>query len=227
MRHLLEKPNWTALQQRTLLRHREIHIDCGAVAWSRFLDADETAYSWLKILKACGVDIPSYVKIESSLIEEDGLGQYADTVNRKMVMLDFEGLPMPSWRWELHMDSNIIEVLREFRHLGCELMEGRMRGIDPSGPEDFKRWNDAYHRACWGRACFPFRLAPIDCIMGLDDYRLNRPWCRETYIRAVELRDRRQAKKNGGNRILGRDKHLTKCQVHGWTNCFLIFSSEC
>lgn len=158
-------------------------------------DADEVACSWLKIFKACRVDLLSYVEAESSIFEKFGLGQYANTMTREMVILDFEGLQMPSWRWELPTGSNIIEVLEEFHNLGSERMDPKMRGIRPSGPEDFKRWNDDNYYASWEGACFPFRLAPIDCIEGLDDYRLDPPWCRETYNRAVELRDRRQAKK--------------------------------
>ena len=205
---LADTSNWTPAFQYLLEQGVDIHRKLGnrrsaytqlLVATMHPFQADEVAYRWLKILKACGVDISRYAEIESSLIEKAGLGNYADEKKRKMVILDFEGLPMPSWRWELPTGSNIIEVLEEFLNLGYQGMEYRLLHLNPTSREDFKYWKAENHYRWWGHKCFPFLLAPIDCIEGTTDYRLAELWCRETYTRAVEIRDkrfaRRQAKK--------------------------------
>lgn len=162
-------------------------------------EADETSYLWLKILRLCGVDIRSYVRIESSIVERREPSARESASRRKIVMLDFEGLPMLSWRWELPNESKINELLGEFHSLGSGSFRHWLSWTLPSGPKDFKHWSVDNHYEYWDKICFPFLPAPIDCVMGIDDKILDRLWCRETYIRAVEIRDnrlaRRQAKK--------------------------------
>lgn len=159
-------------------------------------EADHIAYSWLKMLKACGVDIDRYIEIETTLIKKVGFHQSPKEGRRQLVILDFEGLPMPSWRWQLLRESKIIEVLEEFHNLGPGKME-RWGHCRPSGSDDLRCWKR--HSPYLGKFSFPFSVAPMDLITGLDDHRLDDPWCRETYNRAVELRDkrfsRREAKK--------------------------------
>lgn len=162
-------------------------------------EADDWAYSWLGMLKACGVDLSSYIKVETTLIKTSGISRLAAAKNRKTTILDFEGLPMPSWRREVVMESNVVELLEEFCNLGPDTWERRQGGPRPSGPDDLKCWKAENIGAEWRQYCFPFLLSPINCITGLDDYRLDDVWSRKTYSRGVELRDqrfaRRQAKK--------------------------------
>lgn len=160
-------------------------------------EADHTAYSWLEMLRTCGVDISSYLETENTLVDKYGFGQGpTEAKEMKKITLDIEGLPMPSWRWKLPTESSIIELLQEFRILGRNNMEWS-RGCrhDPEGPNDFNFWKA---RHFYGDSHFPFLLCPLDHIK-MGDYRMNRPWGRETFNRAVEIRDkriaRRQAKK--------------------------------
>lgn len=162
-------------------------------------EADERAYHWLELLKVCGVDLHSYIEAEITLIVKNGIS-YCIPVRvrpRKMVILDFKGLPVPSWRWELVTESNIIEILEEFHNFGFDGMEYYVDCAEPSGPDDFKCWKAADK---FGQnVCFPFSLSPMDSVKRVGDYWLRGLWRRETYNRAVELRDqrfaRRQAKK--------------------------------
>lgn len=160
--------------------------------------ADDNAYLWLKMLKLCGVELSSYLKVEAALIERFGIGRYANARERIIINLGFEGLPMPSWRWEVVTASNIVEVLEEFHNLGPEGMEYQL-DVYPASPSDSKCWKAHIDHESWARKCYPFLLAPINCITGLYDHRLDGLWCRKTYSRAIELRDqrfaRRQAKK--------------------------------
>lgn len=162
-------------------------------------EADEVAYFWLKILKICGVDIRSYVQIESSIIERRRVFAWKRASKREMVILDFEGLPMLSWRWASPTENKINELLEEFPCLRSKPFRVWLNGISFSGPEDFKRWSAIDQNRYWNEICFPFRPAPMDCLLGVDDFVLDGLWCRETYNRAVEIRDnrlaRRQAKK--------------------------------
>lgn len=158
-------------------------------------EADDHAYSWLGMLKACGVDISSYVKVEITLIEKSGISRYAAVKTRRIIILDFEGLPMPSWRRGAVMESNIAEALEEFRNLGPDTMETRLAVPCPSGPDDFKCWKAEILGTGWRQHCFPFSLSPINCITGLHDRRLDDIWRRKTYSRAVELRDQRSARR--------------------------------
>lgn len=158
-------------------------------------DADDRAYSWLEMLKACGVDISSYLETETTLIDRLGFCQNGKARKMKKITLDFDGLPMPSWRWELPTETSIIEVIEEFLDLGTD-KEHCTVSLNPAGPEDVKSWKaGSYYR---GSGPFPFLLSPLDRI-NVNDEVLNGPWCRETYNRAVEIRDkrfmRRQAKK--------------------------------
>lgn len=163
------------------------------------LEADARAFSWLEMIKACGVDLSSYVKFETTLVEKFLFGESGAMKKRQLVFLDFEGLPIPSWRWELITESSIVEVLTEFHNLGSDFVEHQLHSLDPSGPEDFNHWRVDRHYESWGKHCFPFLHAPIDCIRDTSDARLEEVWCRETYNRAVKIRDsrfaRRQAKK--------------------------------
>lgn len=154
-------------------------------------DADDRAHSWLKILKECGVDIKSYIQRETEHIEKIGLGLSHPTEDSKVVWLEFEGLTIPSWQRKVIMESRAIEVLEEFQNFGLESLERRMYGPSPYGPDDFKRWKVYGQDEDWRAACFPFLLAPIDCILGVTDIRLRGLWCRQTYHRAVKLRDDR------------------------------------
>jgi hypothetical protein len=162
-------------------------------------EADDRARSWLKILKACAVDLDSYLEAETTLIEEAGFYHWLDARKKKMVMLDFDGLPMPSWRWEVPTESSISEVVEEFLNLGSDRVEPHTYYLYPAGPDDIKAWKAENYYSDSGQSCFPFLLSPIDLINGENDYMLEKPWCRETYNGAVELRDkrfaRRQAKK--------------------------------
>lgn len=162
-------------------------------------EADEVAYFWLKILKICGVDIRSYVQIEKSIIEKRGSFFWGSARKKKMVILDFEGLPMLSWRCDPPKKSSIYELLGEFHSLGSSSFRFWLNAIGPSGPEDFKHWSANNHSWYWNKNCFPFLPAPVDCVLGKDDSILDRLWYRETFHRAVEIRDnrlaRRQAKK--------------------------------
>lgn len=178
--------------------------DTGASAYYQLVvgtrhpfEADEAAYFWLEILKSCGVDMRSYAQIESSF-------DWSDEEELKAVILDFEGLPMFSWRRDPYTESRIIEVLGEFHNFGPDSFQDGMDRNEmcrfyPSGPADFKYWSVDNQNGEWDKYCFPFVLAPIDCVMGIDDDILDGLWCRKTYIRAVEIRDnrlaRRQAKK--------------------------------
>lgn len=178
---------------------------CYASAYILFLgatdhpfEADDNAYLWLEMLRLCGLDLSSYLRVEATLIKKFGIGQYANARERKIINLDFGGIPMPSWRWEVVTASNIVEVLEEFHNLGPEGVEHRLY-VYPAGPGDSDCWKAHIHHESWAGKCYPFLLAPINCIMGPFDRRLDGLWCRETYNRAVELRDqrfaRRQAKK--------------------------------
>lgn len=162
-------------------------------------EADEVVCFWLKILKICGVDIHGYVQIQSSIIERRSPFAWEREDKRKMVILDFEGLPMLSWRCEPPTRSDIYELLGEFHSLGSHSFRFWLCAIGPSGPEDFKHWSANNHNWYWNKNCFPFLPAPMDCVLGMDDSILDRLWCRETYNRAVEIRynrlARRQAKK--------------------------------
>lgn len=201
---------WVPAFQYLINQGIDIHrVVCraGRSAYGRLLlermhafEADGVAYFWLKILKTCGVDIQSYVQIESTLIEKDGTGGYENQRERQMVILDFEGLPMLSWRWELPTESKIIELLQEFHNLGPESFQHGEYHFFPSGSEDFKYWSVHINQyGCWGKISFPYILAPIDCIRGMDDYRLDGLWCRQTYNRAVEIRDSRLARRQAKN----------------------------
>lgn len=165
---------------------------CGA---DHPFEADEKAYYWLKTLEVCGVDLSNYIGAETTLIEQFGIEPYwfAER-NKEVVMLDFECLPMPSWRWKLPQESSIIEVLEEFQFLGPDLMEYRLDYVLPAGPNDIKCWK-AENNIDLARYCFPFLPSLIDCILGPHDQRLNQPWCRKTYNQAVEVRDRRIARR--------------------------------
>ena len=162
-------------------------------------EADDRAHSWLKMLEACGVDLDSYIKAETTLIEKTGFHHRLDARKRKMVILDFDGLPIPSWRWEVPTESSISEVVEEFLNLGPDSVERHTYYLHPTGPDDIKAWKAENYYSDSGQYCFPFLLSPIDLINGKHDYTLEEPWCRETYNVAVELRDkrfaRRQAKK--------------------------------
>lgn len=160
------------------------------------LEAEHKARSWLEVLKACGVDLSGYVKVETTLLEKFGVRQYPCARTRQLIHLDFEGLPIPCWRWKMVTESSIDEVLSEFHHLGSDLLEFRLYTLNPSGPLDFKHWSIENHYDSWGKKCFPFLLAPVDCIRGPDDHRLNKVWCRETYNRAVEIRNKRFARRH-------------------------------
>jgi hypothetical protein len=166
-------------------------------------EADHRAHSWLKIIKECGLDLGSYIKAETALIERTGFYPTPNGRQRKVIMLDFEGLQIPSWRWALPLESSILEVLEEFLNIGIEPSVSRDRelgSVRPAGPDDLEPWK-AGSDTWWAELTFPFQLSPVDRIVGTNDVRLNRLWCRQTYTRAVEVRDkrfaRRQAKKWG------------------------------
>lgn len=163
------------------------------------LDADENARSWLEMLRVCGVELSSYLQAETILARRFGFNQHQAERQRELVLLDFEGLPMPSWRWGLVTEGNITEMLEEFGNLGYDRIGGLTHLPDPSGPDDFKCWKVENILSGWGEYCFPFLWPPLDCVRGVEDRNLDRPWLRETYSRAVEIRDkriaRRQAKK--------------------------------
>ncbi|KAK2605471.1 hypothetical protein N8I77_008305 [Diaporthe amygdali] len=158
-------------------------------------DADDRAHSWLKILKECGVDIKSYIQRETEHIEKIGLGLSHPTEDSKVVWLEFEGLTIPSWRREVTMESKAVEVLEEFQNFGLESIERQLYGLYPSGPDDFKQWKVYGQGEDWRAKCFPFLLAPIDCMFGVTDLRLRDLWCRETHHRAVKLRDERSERR--------------------------------
>lgn len=158
-------------------------------------EADENAYAWLRMLKACGVDLSSYLKASTTLLKTSGISRYATAMKRRITFLDFEGLPMPSWRREVVMDNNIVELLEQFRNLGNDRLEWTLVVPYPSGPDDFKCWKAENIDTEWGEYCFPFSLSPIDCIEGLDDIRLEEIWSRETYNLAVEIRNKRLARR--------------------------------
>lgn len=153
-------------------------------------EADNKAYSWLEMLKTCGVDISSYLKAETTLIDKFGFCPYTDGRKMKKITLEFDGLPMPSWRWEVPMDSSIIEVLEEFLNFGPDCLYYQVHTPSPEGPDDFKSWKAENYDGCFQ---FPFRISPLDLVNG-DDFMLHGPWCRETYYGAVEIRDKRIAR---------------------------------
>lgn len=157
-------------------------------------DADDSVHTWMTIMKACGVDIKSYVERETRLIEEAGIKQDRNERKREVVHTKFDGLPVPSWRWEQPAESEIIEVLEAFYILGCDHMEYELI-LAPSSQDDLKHWKVGNDRMGWWKTCFPFSLDPIDCINGVGDYRLDQLWCRETYNRAVDIRDKRFARR--------------------------------
>lgn len=163
-------------------------------------EADENAYAWLGMLKACGIDLSSYLKVETTLLKTAGISGYATAMKRKLEFLDFEGLPMPSWRREVAMDNNVVELLEEFRNLGNDGLEWALVVPDPSGPDDLKCWKaeniDTEWGEEWGEYCFPFSLSPIDCIIeGLENIMLKETWSRETYNLALEIRNKRLARR--------------------------------
>lgn len=192
---------------RTFIEHGvNLHQPCdsdGPSAYTTILnaqvhpfEADDKAYSWLEMLKTCGVNISSYLETESTLIDKFGFNPYTNGRKMKKITLDFDGLPMPSWRWELPTESSIIEVMEEFRNLGPGKMELEPFWLDPEGPDDFKSWKAENLYPDWSQ--FPFLLSPLD-LVNVDDDILYALWHRETYNLAVEIRDkriaRRQAKK--------------------------------
>lgn len=163
--------------------------------------ADDRAFQWLNMLKACGVDLVSYVRTETELIQKVGHG------GRSVVLLDYDGLQIPSWRWYLPTEGSAVDGLGEFANLGSELEDHHLRYsylfdvVVPTGPDDIKAWK--LGKGCsdtfWANEIFPFYLSPIDCMEGPDGGVVVDQWYRSTYNRAVEIRDkrlaRRQAKK--------------------------------
>lgn len=206
---LLNKLNdvhsWVPAFQYLIEQGVDIHrvVRCARLsAYGQFLrhtshpfEADEVAYVWLRILKICGVDIRNYVQIENSIIQRRGSFTWESGSKRKMVILDFEGLPMLSWRREPPTESKIYELLVEFHSFRSKPFNLWLNGMRPSGPGDFKHWSADNHNGHWNKNCFPFLPAPVDCVLGKDDSILDRLWYRETFHRAVEIRDNRLARR--------------------------------
>ncbi|POS79576.1 hypothetical protein DHEL01_v202022 [Diaporthe helianthi] len=171
--------------------------------------ADCIAYEWLNMLKACGVDLGSYVEVETALVQEVGVETELEWSARRrgFALLDYDGLQIPSWRWVLPAGSNIVEILHEFINFGSDVRAPRFpgpymwQGVNPTGPDDdraWKRWEGPWDRF-WTDKHFPFCPSPIDSILATDHVLMNQPWYRATYNRAVKIRDdrfaRRQARK--------------------------------
>lgn len=163
------------------------------------LIADDNARSWLEMLKVCGVELRGYLEAETTLAKRAGVYQLPTERQREIVIIDFGGLQMPSWRWKPVTESSIAEVLEEFGNLGYDRI-GYLTHIPcPSGPDDFECWKAENISSGWGKDCFPFLWSPLDCVRDVHGESLDGTWLRETYKRAVEIRDkriaRRQAKK--------------------------------
>lgn len=154
-------------------------------------DADDKAYSWLEMLRTCGIDISSYLDTENALIDKFGFNPYTNRRKMKKVVLDFDGLPMPSWRWELPAQSSISEVMEEFLNLGLDNLERAPYSLSPEGPDDIKSWKSENF---YGHQIqFPFLQSPLD-LTNMKAHRLNGLWCWESYNRAIDIRDKRIAR---------------------------------
>lgn len=120
--------------------------------------ADNRAYTWLSMLKACGVDLVSYVEVETALIQDVGVDfKWGKRRRRRsIVLLEYDGLQIPSWRWALPSESSAAEALGEFVNVGSEFEEYLVRFVYPTGPDDLGAWKREEDYTSWTESCFPF-----------------------------------------------------------------------
>lgn len=83
------------------------------------VDADERVHEWLRTLKSCGVLIGPYIERETRTIYKHWVDcPRNDCIGTKrLVIVQFGGIPIPSWKWGVSPGDEAFELLEEFGNL--------------------------------------------------------------------------------------------------------------
>lgn len=159
------------------------------------LEADESVYNFLDILKRSGVSISSYIDRETREIMENWNRHTPILMGKQLHFIYYEGLPVLSWRWAICSTSPALEVLNEFQNFISDKIPflGIVEGCSPpSHPDDFQVWMQPTEKTC--SRSFPFHIRPLDCALDADIYFSQNPHIHQSHDLARYMRDKRFAR---------------------------------